>query len=81
MIALLPDRVVWLNVCPSSAAYTRGSSSSSGVVADVLCLVFGSVRMSLSISSSFSILTKFESIFMRWLLFLGITLSLSFNNV
>ena len=33
------------------------------------------------LSMSFSVLTKFETIFMRWRLFLRITLSLLFNNV
>ena len=52
-----------------------------GLVAEMICLVFGSVSVSLSISLSFSILTNFESTFIRWRLFLRIRLPLSFNIV
>ena len=44
-------------------------------------ILFGSVSLSLFISLSFSVLIKFEPIFMRWRLFLRIALSLSFNKV
>ena len=54
-------------------------STSSGSVADVLCLVYSLVSMLLSMS--FSVLTKFETILIRWRLFLRITLSLLFINV
>ena len=40
LITLL-DRVVYLDVCRRSVAFSRGSSSSPSSVADVLCLVFG----------------------------------------
>ena len=59
----------------------RRSSTSQGLLIDVLCLVFGSISMSLSISLSLSVLPKFEFIFMRWRLFLQITLFWSINNV
>ena len=54
-------------------------STSPGSVADVLCLVYSLVSMLLSMS--FSVLTKFETILIRWRLFLRITLSLLFINV
>ena len=70
-----------LDVSRSSVAFSQGSSTTLGSVADVLCIVFGSVSMLLLVSLSFSVLTKFESIFMRWHLLLRITLSLPFNNL
>ena len=49
----------------------------------LMCYVLFLVRFSISLSTSLSfwVFTKFDFIFMRWRLFLYVTLSLSFDNV